>query len=85
MKIYAVKNGTVISTDIIRETKCYYYIADIKFSWRSRIEKCNAAKSPKRAIEVELQVALNAYNLRKRSLDKAEKRLNFIKKLQKGE
>lgn len=83
-KIYRVKGDRIISADIVRETRCYYWIDDSKFQdfgFRTRFEKEHACTSPGEAAQEELNSALTLFGMYKDRLDVATKRLEVAKKL----
>jgi len=81
MLLYRVRAGVLISTQVVKETKCYYWIDDFKFSLYSRIDKIDASTTPKMALQAELNQALESFGARKDHFEYASDRLEKIRKL----
>ena len=83
-KIYRVKSDRVISANIIRETKRYYFIDDIhyrEFGYKTRFDKEYVCLSPREAVQEELNTALTQFGIYKERFEEATKRLEVAKKL----
>jgi hypothetical protein len=72
MKLYKIYANKLHSCDVLKETKCFYFLAECKaaFGYSTRIEKEDALVTPQEAIQAALnsrRTMLGAY------IEKAER------------
>ncbi len=83
MKIYEVHNGVLVSADVVRETPCYYYIADHLPGtyYTKRFRKEHTCITEEEAIQEEYNFTRERFLIFKKRADKEKDRLEKAKEL----